>query len=151
MILDAQGNPLKPPPSTTAAAGCSACGAPEKEVATLKGFGGDYRRICQKCGHEFETFQSMSADALTVCPADLCGRKRWGKGKVKRTIGAGAGLLFKGSGFYITDYRSADYKAKAKADFPDFYDNVVLSARLENGMQASIMGAQGVQYGYLHR
>jgi len=58
----------------------------------------------------------MSADPLKICPEDLCGRKRWGKGKVKRTIGAGAGLLFKGSGFYITDYRSEGYKKAAKKD-----------------------------------
>jgi predicted nucleic acid-binding Zn ribbon protein len=60
--------------------------------------------------------QPMSAKPLTVCPKDLCGQKRWGKGKVKRAIGAGAGLLFKGSGFYITDYRSENYKAAAKQD-----------------------------------
>jgi len=56
----------------------------------------------------------MAADPLKVCPEDLCGRKRWGKGPVKRAIGAGAGLLFKGSGFYITDYRSEGYKKAAK-------------------------------------
>lgn len=44
--------------------------------------------------------------------------KKWGKGKVKRVIGAGAGLIFKGSGFYITDYRSENYKAGAKKDAP---------------------------------
>ena len=44
--------------------------------------------------------------------------KKWGKGKVKRVIGAGAGLIFKGSGFYITDYRSENYKAAAKKDAP---------------------------------
>ena len=75
-----------------------------------------YGYVCDKCGHEFDTFQSMSSDALKVCPEDLCGKKRWGKGKVKRTIGAGAGLLFKGSGFYITDYRSEGYKQAAKKD-----------------------------------
>ena len=75
-----------------------------------------YGYVCEKCGHEFETFQSMSADPLKVCPEDLCGRKRWGRGRVKRTIGAGAGLLFKGSGFYITDYRSEGYKQAAKKE-----------------------------------
>jgi len=75
-----------------------------------------YGYVCDKCGHEFDTFQSMSADPLKVCPEDLCHRKRWGKGKVKRTIGAGAGLLFKGSGFYITDYRSEGYKQAAKKE-----------------------------------
>lgn len=75
-----------------------------------------YGYVCDKCGHEFETFQSISADPLKVCPEDLCGRKRWGKGRVKRTIGAGAGLLFKGSGFYITDYRSEGYKKAAQRE-----------------------------------
>lgn len=58
----------------------------------------------------------MKDDALTVCPKDLCGKKTWGKGKVKRQMGSGAGLIFKGSGFYITDYRSEGYKQAAKAD-----------------------------------
>ncbi len=59
------------------------------------------------------------ADApLKTCPKELCGMKKWGKGKVKKTIGAGAGLIFKGSGFYITDYRSENYKAGAKKDAP---------------------------------
>ena len=60
--------------------------------------------------------QSMSDKTLTVCPKDHCGQKRWGKGKVKRLVGAGAGLIFKGSGFYITDYRSDKYKQAAKND-----------------------------------
>jgi putative FmdB family regulatory protein len=72
-----------------------------------------YQYLCTKCGHEFERFQSIAAKALTVCPKDLCARKPWGKGRVKRLISAGAGLLFKGSGFYITDYRSESYKAAA--------------------------------------
>ena len=72
-----------------------------------------YEYLCQKCGREFETFQSISARPLQVCPKDLCPRKKWGRGRVKRKISAGAGLLFKGSGFYITDYRSEGYKAAA--------------------------------------
>jgi putative FmdB family regulatory protein len=75
-----------------------------------------YEYACDKCGHTFEKFQSMKDDALTVCPKDLCCKKTWGKGKVKRLMGAGAGLIFKGSGFYITDYRSEGYKQSAKAD-----------------------------------
>ncbi len=75
-----------------------------------------YEYVCAKCGHEFEKVQSMSDGALTVCPKELCGLKKWGKGKVKRAISAGAGLIFKGSGFYITDYRSENYKAGAKRD-----------------------------------
>lgn len=58
----------------------------------------------------------MSAKPLDVCPEELCARKRWGKGKVSRAISAGAGLIFKGSGFYITDYRSEKYKEAAKKD-----------------------------------
>lgn len=75
-----------------------------------------YEYACAKCGQKFETFQPIAAAPLTTCPKELCRQKRWGKGKVKRVIGAGAGLLFKGSGFYITDSRSEGYKAAAKKD-----------------------------------
>ena len=75
-----------------------------------------YEYVCEKCGHRFEKFQSISAEPLAICPEDLCARKRWGKGKVKRAISGGAGLIFKGSGFYITDYRSENYKASAKKE-----------------------------------
>lgn len=75
-----------------------------------------YQYECAKCGAEFELFQSMKDDALTTCPKDKCPQKRWGKGKVHRQLGTGAGLIFKGSGFYITDYRSDKYKAAAKQD-----------------------------------
>ncbi len=75
-----------------------------------------YEYICEKCGHRFETFQSITEPPLTTCPRELCGRKRWGKGRVKRAISGGAGLLFKGSGFYITDYRSESYKQAAKRE-----------------------------------
>lgn len=67
-----------------------------------------YEYECQKCGHRFEEFQSMKDEPLKKCPQ--C------KGKVKRLIGAGAGLLFKGSGFYITDYRSSGYSDRKKKD-----------------------------------
>ena len=75
-----------------------------------------YEYICTKCEDEFEFSHSMSSPALTICPKELCGLKRWGRGKVKKKIGAGAGLIFKGSGFYITDYRSEKYKEAAKKD-----------------------------------
>lgn len=75
-----------------------------------------YEYVCTKCDHQFEKFQSMADAPLTVCPKELCGMKRWGKGKVKKEISAGAGLIFKGSGFYITDYRSEKYKEAAKKD-----------------------------------
>lgn len=66
----------------------------------------DYR--CLECEHAFEKFQGIKDPVLTECPE--C------KGSVKRLIGAGAGLIFKGSGFYITDYRSKEYQSKAKAE-----------------------------------
>jgi len=75
-----------------------------------------YEYICSKCEHEFEKVQSIKDAPLKTCPKELCGLKKWGKGKVKRAIGAGGGLIFKGSGFYITDYRSENYKAGAKKD-----------------------------------
>ena len=59
----------------------------------------NYDYVCEKCGHEFEVFQQMSAAPLKSCPA--C-KKR----SVKRLIGGGAGLIFKGTGFYITDYKN---------------------------------------------
>jgi len=75
-----------------------------------------YEYICEKCGHEFELSRSITATPLQTCPKELCAQKKWGRGKVKKKIGAGAGLLFKGSGFYITDYRSKNYKEAAKKD-----------------------------------
>ena len=58
----------------------------------------------------------MKDDALKTCPQARCQMKKWGKGKVRRLLGTGAGLIFKGSGFYITDYRSEGYKQAAKKD-----------------------------------
>src|SRR5881394_2980312 len=75
-----------------------------------------YEYICTKCDHEFDLVQSIRDKPLATCPKELCGMKRWGKGKVKKKIGAGAGLIFKGSGIYITDYRSENYKESAKKE-----------------------------------
>jgi putative FmdB family regulatory protein len=75
-----------------------------------------YVYTCEKCDHQFEVFQSMTEPTLTTCPKDKCSRKPWGKGRVKRLIGAGAGFIFKGSGFYVTDYRSDSYRAAAQKD-----------------------------------
>ncbi len=69
-----------------------------------------YDYHCQKCDRTFEIFQSMKDKKLTKCPDKTCG------GKVERLLGTGAGIIFKGSGFYETDYRSDSYKASAKAD-----------------------------------
>jgi putative FmdB family regulatory protein len=62
-----------------------------------------YEYACQKCGHEFDHFQSMSDPLLKKCP-------KCGKNGLKRLVGAGAGLIFKGSGFYITDYKTKSGK-----------------------------------------
>ena len=75
-----------------------------------------YEYVCKKCGHEFEAIHSIAAKPLSVCPENLCAKKKWGRGKVSKKVSAGAGLLFKGSGFYITDYRSEGYKQSAKKD-----------------------------------
>ena len=75
-----------------------------------------YEYACARCGHEFEKYQSIADQSLTVCPKELCAQKKWGRGKVKKKIVAGAGLIFKGTGFYITDYRSDKYKDAAKKD-----------------------------------
>ncbi len=69
-----------------------------------------YEYECPTCGKRFEEFQSRKDAPLTKCPTPKC------RGKVKRLIGAGAGLIFKGSGFYITDYRSSSYQDKKKGD-----------------------------------
>ena len=70
-----------------------------------------YDYECQACDHTFEYFQSMNDKVKRKCPE--CGRM-----KLIRLIGAGGAVIFKGSGFYATDYRSADYKKSAEADKP---------------------------------
>ncbi len=69
-----------------------------------------YEYECQRCGYRFEQFQSIKAEPLTDCPRPECG------GRVKRLISPGGGILFRGSGFYVTDYRSESYKQAAKAE-----------------------------------
>lgn len=68
-----------------------------------------YDYECKSCAHTWESFQSIKAPPTKKCP-------ECGKGTAKRVIGPGAGILFKGSGFYITDYRSDSYKKAAAAD-----------------------------------
>ena len=77
-----------------------------------------YEYSCQKCGQNFEAFQSMRDEPFRECPKELCRLPKWGHGKVKRLLGTGAGLIFKGSGFYTTDYRSHSYKEAAKKESP---------------------------------
>jgi len=68
-----------------------------------------YAYACEHCSHKFEAFQSITAKPTRKCPA--CGRT-----SLKRLIGTGAGIIFKGSGFYCTDYRSESYKTAAKKE-----------------------------------
>ena len=68
-----------------------------------------YDYVCGACGHELEIFQSMSEGAKRKCP-------ECGKLKLERQIGAGAGFLFKGDGYYVTDYRSEGYQKDKQAD-----------------------------------
>lgn len=77
-----------------------------------------YEYHCAKCGKNFDVFQSMKDAAFKTCPEAQCQVTPWGHGEVKRLLGTGAGLIFKGSGFYITDYRSDGYKQAAKKDSP---------------------------------
>ncbi len=75
-----------------------------------------YEYECSKCGGEFDARQTMSEKSLTKCTLTVGRQKKKCSGRVSRKIGAGAGLIFKGSGFYITDYRSEGYKQAAKKD-----------------------------------
>jgi putative FmdB family regulatory protein len=67
-----------------------------------------YEYLCKKCGHRFDQMQSIKAQPLDSCP--VC------KGQLERLFGSGSGLIFKGAGFYATDYRSTDYRKQARAD-----------------------------------
>ena len=68
-----------------------------------------YDYVCDACNHEFELFQSMTDRVKRKCP-------KCGKPRLKRLIGTGAGVIFKGSGFHETDYRSDSYKKAAEAE-----------------------------------
>ena len=71
-----------------------------------------YDYECTSCGHAFQAFHSITADPIEKCPE--CKKK-----KVQRLIGSGSGIIFRGSGFYTTDYRSKEYKEKARKEASD--------------------------------
>ena len=99
----------------------------------------DYQ--CDACGHVFEEFQSITARPLRVCPA--CRKRR-----LRRLIGTGSALLFKGSGFYATDYRSSDYKREAKADAPsDSGKDTSAKSDASGGKSSSKDGSSSVKKG----
>lgn len=85
-----------------------------------------YEYHCDACEHNFDEFQAMSDKPLKKCP-------QCGKPKLRRVFGAGAGIIFKGSGFYQTDYRSESYKAAAKAEQE--------SSKPDSGDKSSTKGA----------
>lgn len=74
-----------------------------------------YEYQCEECGSVFDVFQSIKAQPLRKADCETCGEKR----KVRRLIGTGGAVIFKGSGFYQTDYRSESYKKAAKAESGD--------------------------------
>jgi putative FmdB family regulatory protein len=71
-----------------------------------------YEYKCRKCGKRSDVFQSITAKPLTKCPRPKCG------GRLERLLGSGSGFIFKGSGFYITDYRKKSYHEAKKKDQP---------------------------------
>jgi putative FmdB family regulatory protein len=88
----------------------------------------DYR--CSKCDHEWELFQSIKAEPVKKCP-------KCGKQGAKRVIGPGAAIVFKGSGFYQTDYRSDAYKKAAAADSKTSDSSSSKDAKSDSGSSAA--------------
>jgi putative FmdB family regulatory protein len=84
-----------------------------------------YDYNCDACDHKFEQFESIMAEPQTKCPK--CKKK-----KLRRLFGAGAGVVFKGSGFYQTDYRSESYKKAASADKPDTASTTASESKSES-------------------
>lgn len=93
-----------------------------------------YEYKCDACGHTFEKFQSMSSAPVRKCP-------QCGKSKVKRLLGIGAGVIFKGSGFYITDYRSESYKSDQKGDAPATTTETKSDAKSESKTETKARGS----------
>lgn len=93
-----------------------------------------YDYHCKTCGKNFEWFQSMSSEKLVHCPDSMCEQEHKGEGMVERKIGKGAGLIFNGSGFYLTDYnRSSGTSSAATSASPtsSSSDTTTTSAKSE--------------------
>src|SRR5690242_1109740 len=88
-----------------------------------------YEYRCEACGNEFEKFQSITSAPIKKCP-------KCGKNRVKRLISTGAGLIFKGSGFYITDYRDSSYNEKAKSESGEKTDKAETKAEAKTESKA---------------
>lgn len=97
-----------------------------------------YEYVCEHCGHEFEQFQAITARPLRKCPH--CGRR-----SLQRLIGCGGGVIFKGSGFYQTDYRSEAYKKAAEAEKKGASSGSEGSAKTKEGSQKSPAEAKGAR------
>ncbi len=94
-----------------------------------------YDYECDACGHKFEKFQSITAGVLRKCP--VCR-----KSKLRRLIGIGAGVIFKGSGFYCTDYRSESYKKGADSDKPAAKTDTKTEAKAETKSETKAATAE---------
>ena len=101
-----------------------------------------YEYFCTKCEQTFEAFQSMRDEPFRECPKELCRLPNWGHGKVKRLPGTGAGVIFKGSGFYSTDYRSPSYKEAATKDAPATADSAGEKSRPKDAGSAPAKDAK---------
>jgi putative FmdB family regulatory protein len=94
-----------------------------------------YDYLCEACNHEFELFQSIKAEPEKKCPE--CGKK-----KLRRLIGPGAALVFKGSGFYKTDYRSESYKKAAAAEKTSSSSSSSTASKDGNGSSSSAKSSE---------
>ena len=92
-----------------------------------------YEYVCDACEHAFEEFHSITAKPLRKCP-------ECGKSKLRRLIGTGAGIIFKGSGFYETDYRSDSYRKSAEAESKSGTDAAASSSKSDSPAAASDSG-----------
>lgn len=95
-----------------------------------------YAYLCKHCGHQFEAFQSITARAMKKCP-------ECNEASLKRLIGTGAGFIFKGSGFYCTDYRSDGYKKAAEKDTGSTKDKAGDKKDAKTGTTASPAAKSG--------